>query len=136
MHLLVPLDLSEVTFNGILHSASTRTALLRSVLACLLAAACEVYADPVWATSASLLCLRSQCFTDGPPPRLHLHFQFQPVDSHFSTESTAMTVGWSVGVTKAARLLDYAMFEKVEEKRDYYLAAVSSGRVRDRIMLP
>ena len=47
------LNLSEVTFNGILHWAYTCTALLRAALACLLAAVCEVYAGPVWASSAT-----------------------------------------------------------------------------------
>ena len=39
------LDLSEVTFGGILHWAYTCTALLRAALASLLAAVCEVYAN-------------------------------------------------------------------------------------------
>ena len=38
------MDLSEATFGGILHWAYTCTALLRAVLASLLAAVCEVYA--------------------------------------------------------------------------------------------
>ena len=62
--LLARLGLSEATFDGILHWASTCTALLRAALACFLAAVCEVYARSSVAVSNLLCCARHVLRTD------------------------------------------------------------------------
>ena len=76
--LVVRLDLSEVTFN---RYCTGRIPALhfyeQCLLACLLAAVCEVYADPVWASSATFYAWALAMFTDGP---LCAHKQQQQAD--------------------------------------------------------